>query len=449
MNASGQLWDTVVTDLMSSTESKTQPSWLNDIDVISCSPHELIVRTHSELGSEQLQALSNSFRRICGDHPKIQVVDAKGEGALSFSYSLKPDHQPTLPELDTAFSLDYFVTGPNNSLAYSAALAVAATPGVTYNPLFLHGSTGQGKTHLLHALTHRALELHPHFTAILTTADELARDLQSISLHTDANQIRDRYRQADIIAIDNINLLPDHSSIQDELAHLLDALTHHGCQIVVTSRVAPSSLRTLNERLLTRLTSGLVAHLTMPDKSTREAIIRRRAARNNSTLPDNVVRLLARQVTTSPADLNAVTLKLIGFAALAKRTLNLDLAREVLALTTPPTNLPTPVHIEDVAREICTTYHLPLDQLKSSSRVRSIAFPRQVSMYLCRVLTKHTLRDIGNYFGGRDHSTVKHAYEKIRRLVDSQQDLNLLVESLRKNILEQRTQSSKEEGPNL
>ena len=448
MNSSGQLWDTVLTDLLSSTESKTQPSWLADIDVISCSPHELIVRTHSKLDSEQLQALSNSFYRICGDHPKIQVVDVNGEDALSFSYSLKPDLPPTHSELDTAFSLDHFVTGPNNNLAHSAALTVAATPGATYNPLFLYGSAGQGKTHLLQALTHRALELHPHFTAVLTAAAELARDLQSISLHTDGDQIRNRYRQADILAIDDIDQLPHHSSIQDELTHLLDALSHHSCQIIVTSRVAPSDLRTLNERLLTRLTSGLVAHMSLPDKSTREAIIRRRAARNNTTLPDNVVRLLARQVTTSPADLNTITLKLIGFAALSMRSLDLELAREVLALTIPPTDLPTPIHIEEIAHKICATYHLSLDQLKSRSRIRSIAFPRQVAMYLCRVLTKHALREIGNYFGGRDHSTVKHAYDKIRRLADSQHDLNHLIDSLRKSILNQRTHSAKEDDPN-
>jgi chromosomal replication initiator protein len=306
-----------------------------------------------------------------------------------------------------------FVVGVSNRIAHAACLAVSESPGTTYNPLFLHGSVGLGKSHLLQAACHSLFGRYPNFRIRYLSCEQFVNDFISAIQRNDLFAFRERYREADALMIDDIQFLGRAERSQEEFFHTFNTLYNSQRQIVVTCDVSPGETSGLQERLVSRFKSGLVARLDPPDYETRIAILRKKAQVRGFRLPHGVVELVASRVTANIRELEGAATRIIGYASITGQPVTLELAKEALD---GPAGAGRTARIEDILQAVADHYGVKVADLQSKRRHRSIAFARQVCMHLARSLTNHSLAAIGGYFGGRDHSTVLHADSKIRDL---------------------------------
>jgi len=330
------------------------------------------------------------------------------------------------------YTFDTFVAGPGNRLAHAACQAVSDSPGRTYNPLFLHGSVGLGKTHLLYATCRRIAQQDPDARISILTCETFVNDFIDGVGRGELHDFRYRYRHADVLAIDDIQFLANHEQTQEEFFHTFNTLYQSQKQIVLSSDRGPAEIAGLEERLISRFNWGLVARISRPCYETRVAILLKKAAARGVALPENVVSFLATAIDSNARELEGAISKVQMLANVTGRTIDLDLAQE--ALGTEPAADRREISIEDILKAVTTRYNVRLADLQSKKRSRSIAFPRQVCMFLARSLTRHSLEEIGGYFGGRDHTTVLHADRTIRALRNEDIQLNATLERLTQDI---------------
>lgn len=337
-----------------------------------------------------------------------------------------------LPLLNKDNTFETFVNGPCNRLPLAACLAVSESPGKTYNPLFIHGNVGLGKTHLLQAACHRIQSAMPvsnvSYLSCETFVNHFIEAVEKGKLH----EFRYRYRHADMLVIDDIQFLSGHEQTQEEFFHTFNTLYQSQKQIILSSDRGPGEISDLEERLISRFNWGLVARIDRPCYETRVAIIRRKARLRRIDLPEDVVCFIAGTVDSNTRELEGAISKIAMLAQVSERPPDLQLARE--ALGSEPTASSREITIEDILNVVIARYGVRLADLQSRKRSRSIAFPRQVCMYLARNLTRHSLGEIGGYFGGRDHTTVLHANKAVDKLrqedVQLQATLNLLTQQI-------------------
>jgi chromosomal replication initiator protein len=355
-----------------------------------------------------------STGRASGSGP---VVTSGGERAPA-----PPPLAPPPPELVERYTFDKFVVGQTNRFVYGAARVVAENPASRYNPLFIYGGVGLGKTHLLHAIGHEIHRQHPDWLITFVSCEKFVTDFISSmmnqkrsSVSSPMEEFRQRYRSApDVLLVDDIQFLSNKDSSQDEFFHTFNALHYAHKQIVLTSDKLPAELPGVEERLRSRFTWGLIAEVETPDLETRVAILKRKAELERLILPDDVALYLAAHIKTNVRELEGALLRLAARASFHGQTISVELAREALAklIATAPTGLT----IEAIQREVAAYFDVKLHDLKGPKRHRAIAHPRMVAMYLARKLTNMSFPEIGSRFGGKDHSTVISAVRKIERL---------------------------------
>jgi chromosomal replication initiator protein len=340
------------------------------------------------------------------------------------------------PELSPEYTFSTFVTGPCNRLSHASCQAVSESPGLTYNPLFLHGNVGLGKTHLLHATCRRILEVKPDARICMLSCETFVNQfIESVSVG-DMQEFRFRYRHADVLAIDDIQFLSDHEQIQEEFFHTFNTLYQTQKQIILSSDRGPAQIADLEERLVSRFNWGLVSRIDRPCYETRVAIVRKKARLRNIELPEDVACFIAGRIDTNIRELEGAIAKVAMLARVNDMPINLAVAEE--ALGTEPQPARREVTIEDILKAVTSRYQVRLSDLQSKKRTRSIALPRQICMYLARSLTNHSLEEIGGYFGGRDHTTVLHAKRTIESLREGdpqfQATLDLISRQLSSNV---------------
>jgi chromosomal replication initiator protein len=314
--------------------------------------------------------------------------------------------------LNARYVFESFVVGPSNRFAHAAAVAVAEAPAQAYNPLFLHGGSGLGKTHLLHAIGHYATRLGHHPAIRYVSTEEFTNDFIN-SLRTDKTQaFHQRYRDADILLIDDIQFLENRDRTQEEFFHTFNALHNAGKQIVISSDRPPRRLETLEKRMRTRFEWGLIVDVEPPDLATRMAILRRNATRNQLAVPDDVLEFIASRATDSIRELEGNLIRVTAFAGLTGARLELSLAERVLRDYLPDETRPA-VTVERIIEETAAFLGVSAADLRGPGRGRALTHARQTAMYLCRDLTALTLHSIGKEFG-RDHTTVMHAVHRTR-----------------------------------
>ena len=330
--------------------------------------------------------------------------------------------------LNSYYRFDNFVVGPCNRFAHAACVGVAEQPGKTYNPLFIHGSSGLGKTHLMQSLCHNVLERAPRARILYLSCETFVNHFISALEHGNLSKFRDKYRNVDVMVVDDIHVLANKEKTQEEFFHTFNTLYNAGAQIVLSSDSPPVEIPTLQERLVSRFSWGLVTLLETPCYETRVAILKRKSRERSHELPDDLARFLAERIETNVRALEGAVNKLLGFASLSGQELSLQLARQCLReLFTLQRGQPS---IDDILRAVTARFGVKLSDLQSRRRTNAVVVPRQVGMYLARRVTRMSLEEIGHFFGGRDHSTVLYAIEKIARLAREDGELRSIVTEL-------------------
>ncbi|MGD8861390.1 MAG: chromosomal replication initiator protein DnaA [Myxococcales bacterium] len=319
--------------------------------------------------------------------------------------------------LNPKYTFDTFVVGPSNQLAHAASMAAGSSPGTRYNPLFIYGGVGLGKTHLVNAVGHRVLTDRPDARILYVSAERFTNEfIWSLQNHR-INEFRERYRtHCDVLLMDDIQFLANREQTQEEFFHTFNALYHSDKQIVVSSDVYPQQIGHMEERLISRFQWGLVADIQAPELDTRVAIVRKKAEQEGIELSHEVANFLAQTVKSNVRELEGTLLRLAVKAELLKRPIDLEFAREALKSGAPRPQQQTTV--EEIQRAVCDYFSIRMTELKSHRRHRSVAYPRMVAMYLCRQRLRTSYAELGERFGGKDHTTVMNAVRKIEGRID-------------------------------
>jgi chromosomal replication initiator protein len=319
--------------------------------------------------------------------------------------------------LNPDYTFENFVTGPCNRLPHAASVAVAEQPGKAYNPLFIHGGVGLGKTHLLQAICQSVLERRSDARILYLSCDSFINQFISSVQNGDMSQFRFRFRHVDVLVIDDIHFLRGHERTQEEFFHTFNTLYQGNKQIILSADAPPSEIPELEERLVSRFNWGLVARIEKPCYETRVAIIQKKAALRGLTLPEDVVCYVAAKVENNTRELEGAITRIQGMAMLQNGLIDMDLARAALGET--GTSEQRRITIQQIIEAVTTYYNVRTSDLQSKKRHKSIAFPRQVCMFFARKHTRYSLEEIGGYFGGRDHTTVLHAVRTVTKGMDN------------------------------
>ncbi len=331
-------------------------------------------------------------------------------------------------QLNPKYTFDSFVVGTSNQFAHAACMAVGEQLARTYNPLFIYGGVGLGKTHLLHAIGHHARQRDARIRVSYVSSEKFTNDLINAIRFDATVEFRNRYRSLDLLLIDDIQFIAGKERTQEEFFHTFNDLYDSSKQIVISSDRVPREIPTLEERLRSRFEWGLIADIQPPDLETKAAILRKKAQAQGVRLPDEVSLFIAKHVKSSIRELEGSLVRLAAQASFTHRDITLDLAQEVLKeLSAEQQRLPT---ISTIQRAVADFYGVRVDDLRSRGRNKSIVLPRQVAMYLCREIVKASLPDIGDGFGGKDHSTVIHACEKVKRKIAGEETFRKQVDEL-------------------
>jgi chromosomal replication initiator protein len=407
-------------------------------------------RLHSWEGHHVVLEAADPFRREWMQQQQDRITDvlreSSGDTNLSVAFRLpeKEDlkarlvvaervvHPAPVEErqtpLNANFTFTSFIVGPSNRFAQAACRAVAENPSKSYNPLVLYGGVGLGKTHLLHAIGNLAAHRNPGTRALYITSENFMNEMISVLRSGgDMRLFREKFRNADVLLIDDIQFLAGKESTQEEFFHTFNDLHSHGKQIVATSDIPPREIN-LDERLRNRFEWGLVADIGRPDYETRLAILRKKAQSENRGVPEDVLEFLARTFTHNVRELEGSLVKIMALSSILDKEINLDLAKE--ALRDLLKAQARPISIDLIQEAVTTRFNLKLSDMKARKRTDAVAYPRQIAMYLSRELTPASLPEIGNAFGGRDHTTVIHAINKIELKMKQDTDLAATIESL-------------------
>ncbi|MBP3952599.1 chromosomal replication initiator protein DnaA [Bacillus suaedae] len=331
--------------------------------------------------------------------------------------------------LNDKYMFDTFVIGSGNRFAHAASLAVAEAPAKAYNPLFIYGGVGLGKTHLMHAIGHYVMDHNPNAKVVYLSSEKFTNEFINAIRDNKAVHFRNKYRNVDVLLIDDIQFLAGKEQTQEEFFHTFNALHEESKQIVISSDRPPKEIPTLEDRLRSRFEWGLITDITPPDLETRIAILRKKAKAENLDIPNEVMLYIANQIDTNIRELEGALIRVVAYSSLINQDMNADLAAEALK-DIIPNSKPKILTITDIQKLVGEHYHVKLEDFKAKKRTKSVAFPRQIAMYLSRELTDSSLPKIGSEFGGRDHTTVIHAHEKISTLLRTDQDLQDKVQEL-------------------
>jgi chromosomal replication initiator protein len=337
------------------------------------------------------------------------------------------------PALNSKYTFEGFVPGACNRFARAASLAVAESPGKTYNPLYLYGGVGLGKTHLMHACGHAIKQRNPHLRVSYLSSERFMNELINSIRYDKTQGFREKYRSVDVLLIDDIQFMAGKERTQEEFFHTFNTLYEQQKQIVISSDCPPREIPTLEERLHSRFEWGLIADLEPPDLETRVAILKLKAEAVGFIIPDEVALFIASRVKNNVRELEGSLIRLMAISSLRGIPVSRDLARDAIR-NIASVEEPGVIAIEQIQKAVAANYKLTVDQLISKNNARQFAFPRQVAMFLCKKLTKHSYPEIGRAFGGKHHTTVIHSFEKIQALAAADASLQGLLLNLSESL---------------
>lgn len=448
-----ELWGEAVRSIEERVKPANRDQWLRPIECLAISDGRIRLRAPNRYHKEWFEdnflpsILENLRLRaqrsfdVEFEVPEESVMPAKPQDAVGESLGQVPPWRPTPAGLDSRYTFESFVVGARNQFGHAAARMVASSPGSKYNPLFLYGGVGLGKTHLLHAIGHEIHRQHPDWKITVVTCEQFVthfirsmmnqrRQPSSVSL---MDEFRSFYRETpDVLLIDDIQFLANKDSTQDEFFHTFNALHLAQKQIVLTCDKLPAELPGVEERLQSRFAWGLIAEIGHPDLETRVAILKRKAENEKIALSDDVALAVASVIRSNVRELEGALLQLSARSSITGRSIDREFAEEVLKDQVSAT--PQGFSIESIQREVATYFDIKLHDLRGPKRLQSVARPRMIAMYLARKLTGSSFPEIGSRFGGKDHSTVISAVKKIERLLAQDPNLRSVVTTLESHL---------------
>ncbi len=447
---SQEIWADVLGYVRKNISEVEYHTWFAPVKNLGVQEGSLVLGVRNSFAQEwfrkhYLELLEDALRSLGAQNPQVsfQVLPAAQDALLLPSDPPPPPPGPAgraapVPApvenrkvLNPKYTFENFVVGPNNNLAHAAALAVAESPGKAYNPLFIYGDVGLGKTHLMHAVGHYMTERFPGKRIEYVSTESFTNDLINAIREDRMTQFRNRYRSVDLLLVDDIQFLAGKERTQEEFFHTFNALYENHKQIILSSDRPPKDIQTLEGRLRSRFEWGLITDIQSPEYETRVAILKMNAEHNRIDIPQEVLELIARQVTSNIRELEGALMRVVAFSSLN----NVPFSRAVAAKALSNVFTPQEVKVEmmDVLKQVAAHYNMPPDVIRGSGRVREVVLPRQVAQYLIRELTDHSLPEIGQFFG-RDHSTVMHAISKVTEQVGREPEITAAVETLRRRM---------------
>jgi chromosomal replication initiator protein len=432
------LWERLVDAASRRIPAAVVESWVRPCRLLALEGDHLRIGSPNRFSRDWLvqrymPALQAAAAECLGGQPRISVVvdgtvDAEEPEPALAPAAYAPRPHPSIESLNPRYTFDTFVVGSGNQFAQAASQAVAELPSRAYNPLFIYGGVGLGKTHLLHAVGHQTAKLFASMTVAYVSTERFTNELINAIRYDRTAEFRGRYRTIDLLLIDDIQFISGKERTQEEFFHTFNDLYESRKQIIVSSDCSPKDIPDIDERLRSRFEWGLIADIQAPDFETRVAILKKKAALERVLLADDVAYLIASRVKSNIRELEGSLTRMIAFCALTGREMGTDLAQEVLAdLWGEEERVVT---IEHIQRTVGEFFGIRVAELKAKSRTKTVAFPRQVAMYIARQLTHASLAEIGRAFGGKDHTTVLHAVDKVRGLIEEDPKLRRSIDGL-------------------
>jgi chromosomal replication initiator protein len=441
------VWNEISGRLRETLNENTFSTWFAQVDAVEITGEELVLGvpngfTREWIEGHFLDLISAALAEVAGEHEvRLEIVDRSAKPTPTKADPKLPEPREPSPQpglgMNAKYTFDSFVIGSSNRFAHAAALAVAEAPAQAYNPLFIYGGTGLGKTHLLQAISQYVGE-HPGSLSVrYVTSETFMNDFINSLRDKRIEGFKQRYRTYDLLLVDDVQFFEHKERIQEEFFHTFNSLYESGSQIVMSSDRPPRDIATLEERLRSRFEWGLITDIQPPDLETRIAILRKRVQADNINADQQVLTFIASRVSTNIRELEGALTRVVAFCSLTGRPMSEELAQDVLKDVFPQGDLPQ-VTIERIQEVISDRFSLSLDELCGDKRSQNIVYPRQVAMYLSRELTDSSLPKIGKQFGGRDHTTVIHATSKIARLIREDRNVYNLVQELTARIKQVR-----------
>ncbi|WP_244834158.1 chromosomal replication initiator protein DnaA [Clostridium sp. BJN0001] len=438
-----ELWSKTLDILKLEMTEVSFNTWIKSCEPISLTDDTITIGvpnsfTHDILEKRYKTLVLNSISSVASKKFKINFAilsDINNNNPINKEITNK--HVTVNDEMSSTlnpkYTFDSFVVGNSNRFAHAASLAVAESPAKAYNPLFIYGGVGLGKTHLMHAIGHFILNGNPTAKVVYVSSEKFTNELIN-SIKDDRNEeFRNKYRNIDVLLIDDVQFIAGKERTQEEFFHTFNALHDANKQIILSSDRPPKEIPTLEDRLRSRFEWGLIADIQVPDFETRMAILKKKADVEGLNIPNEVMGYIATKIKSNIRELEGALIRTVAYSSLTNRKINVDLATEALKdiISKKQGKHVTINLIQDI---VASYYNLRIDDLTSQRRTRNIAYPRQIAMYLSRKLTEMSLPKIGEEFGGRDHTTVIHAYEKISENLKTDKSLQNIVKELTKKI---------------
>ncbi|WP_409227360.1 chromosomal replication initiator protein DnaA [Gudongella sp. SC589] len=437
-----QIWEDVLNLIKVELTEVSFNTWLKSIEPISLTDDEIVLGAPNDftkgiLEGRYFNLIRNAINQITGSNYNIKFIIPGEEVQPSPPSPKEVENEDILnkSKLNPKYSFGTFVTGKSNEFAHAASVAVAEAPAQTYNPLFIYGGVGLGKTHLMHAIGHYILSQNPNAKVVYVSSEKFTNELINSIREYRNEEFRNKYRNVDVLLIDDIQFIAGKEGTQEEFFHTFNALHDANKQIIISSDRPPKEIPTLEDRLRSRFEWGLITDIQAPDLETRIAILRKKANLENMEIPDDVMLLIANKIQSNIRELEGALIRVVAYSSLTNKAITEELAEEALK-DIISNNKPVEITVDLIKDKVSKRFDIRMDDFNSKKRTRAIAYPRQIAMYLTRELTDLSLPKIGDEFGGRDHTTVIHACEKISTDIESDYQLrnkiNNIIEELGK-----------------
>ncbi|WP_411954359.1 chromosomal replication initiator protein DnaA [Alkalibacillus sp. S2W] len=439
------LWNQTLNELEKKVSKPSFDTWLKSTEARSIVGDAIYIVAPNEFARDWLEnsyaeLISETVYDITGSQltPKF-VIPESSQSKDEDSQPMKKVNQANSNEqdsktmLNSKYTFETFVIGSGNRFAHAASLAVAEAPAKAYNPLFIYGGVGLGKTHLMHAIGHYVLEHNPDAKVVYLSSEKFTNEFINSIRDNRTIDFRNKYRNVDVLLIDDIQFLAGKEQTQEEFFHTFNSLHEDNKQIVISSDRPPKEIPTLEDRLRSRFEWGLITDITPPDLETRIAILRKKAKADGLDIPNEVMLYIANQIDTNIRELEGALIRVVAYSSLVNEEIDASLAANALKDIVPHAR-PKEITIKGIQEVIANRFNIYLEDFAAKKRTKSVAFPRQIAMYLTRELTDFSLPKIGEEFGGRDHTTVIHAHEKISKMMADDIQLQREIDELTEQI---------------